>query len=213
VLDLGGQFVGDDFRVRLTTTAEIRWDAAWYSSGEEPAPTRVTSLRPQEAMLEERGYGAAYYEAPDGPVLFDYHRVRSADHAPGWDDIAGHYTRLGDCAPLLQASDNQYVIMAPGDAMRLLFDRRRLPPLRKGWKRDFIFRSDGWTKDADQNTVEGDTVEPLPFHGMTRYPPGPDERFPDTPAHRAWQREWNTRVKGTPPDVRRAQAGRPRGPD
>jgi len=36
-------------------------------------------------------------------------------------------------------------------------------------------------------------VEPLPFHGMSAYPPPPGESFPDTPEHRRWKEEWNTR--------------------
>jgi hypothetical protein len=95
--------------------------------------------------------------------------------------------------------DDQYAIIAPGDEIRMLFDARKLPPLPAGWKRDFVLMSDGWTKDSDPNTVTGETVAPLPFHGMKRYPYGPDERFPDTPALRKWKSEWNTRVKGRGP--------------
>ncbi len=36
-------------------------------------------------------------------------------------------------------------------------------------------------------------MEPLPFHGMSGYPYGADESFPNTPEHRAWRSEWNTR--------------------
>ena len=48
-----------------------------------------------------------------------------------------------------------------------------------------------------QNTWSSQTVEPLPFHGMSAYPYGADEKFPDTPEHRAWRREWNTRAAHT----------------
>ena len=73
--------------------------------------------------------------------------------------------------------------------------------------------SDGWTKDSDKNTVTGETVAPLPFHGMKRYPYGADERFPDTPRLRAWKKEWNTRVMGAPlPRTRSAGPGAAAGP-
>jgi hypothetical protein len=36
-------------------------------------------------------------------------------------------------------------------------------------------------------------VEPLPFHGMSAYPYGADEHYPDDDLHRAYRREWNTR--------------------
>jgi len=52
---------------------------------------------------------------------------------------------------------------------------------------------DGWSKDGDPNTAFSQTVEPLPFHGMSQYPYPASERFPDTPAHRAWREKYNTR--------------------
>jgi tetratricopeptide (TPR) repeat protein len=195
VLDLGGRFVGNDFRLKLRTTMEIRWDAAFFTSGEEPAPLRQTSLPLVEADLQERGYGTHYKEAEEGPDLWDYNRLLTKDQEPHWPPIAGAYTRTGDCAPLLRKGDNRFAIIGPGDGIQLLYDGRTLPPLPPGWKRDFVVITDGWTKDSDKNTVTGEQVGPLPFHGMKRYPYGPDERFPDTPSHRRWQREWNTRVK------------------
>ena len=86
-----------------------------------------------------------------------------------------------------------FVIMASGDALGVRFDATALPPLPEGWRRDFLVFLDGWAKDRDPNTVEALYVEPLPFHGMSAYPYGEDERFPDDEAHRRWRREWNTR--------------------
>jgi len=142
---------------------------------------------------------------PDGPDLFDYNQPLSSEQEPHWPDVAGAYTRLGDCAPLLRQVDDEYAIVGPGDELRMLFDRRKLPALPSGWNRDFVLISDGWTKDSDPNTVTGETVGPLPFHGMKHYPYGPDESFPSDAAHRAWSREWNTRLKG---DYRIRAAGR-----
>jgi len=56
-----------------------------------------------------------------------------------------------------------------------------------------VLVTDGWDKDANINTLASQTVEPLPFHGMKRYPYVPDERYPDTPALRRWRRDYNTR--------------------
>ena len=70
------------------------------------------------------------------------------------------------------------------------FSAASLPPVPNGWKRDFLLYVDGWAKDADANTAYSQTVEPLPFHGMTGYPYGPNERFPD---RGTYQRDYNTR--------------------
>ena len=48
-------------------------------------------------------------------------------------------------------------------------------------------------KDGDLNTQCSETVEPLPFHGMSRYPYPATEHYPDTPAHREYGRTYNTR--------------------
>jgi hypothetical protein len=52
---------------------------------------------------------------------------------------------------------------------------------------------DGWAKDRDANTAFSQTVEPLPFHAMSRYPYPPAERYPDTAKHRRYREQYNTR--------------------
>src|SRR5262249_39356 len=61
--------------------------------------------------------------------------------------------------------------------------------------RDFLLYNVGWDKDADLNTVYGQTVEPLPFAAMERYPYGAAQDFPDTPTHREYLRTWQTRTQ------------------
>ena len=52
-----------------------------------------------------------------------------------------------------------------------------------GWVRGFILYSDGWDKDGDINTLHSQTVEPLPFHGMSAYPYPESESYPSDPEH------------------------------
>jgi hypothetical protein len=94
--------------------------------------------------------------------------------------------------------------MKGGDAVRLAFDAAALPPLPEGWSRDYLVVLDGWDKDADKNTVAGQTVEPLPFHGMDDARYG-TLAFPgaQSPAHRAFLREYLTR-EGSPDAFRNA---------
>ncbi|MBP1666046.1 MAG: hypothetical protein H6Q23_906, partial [Bacteroidetes bacterium] len=44
------------------------------------------------------------------------------------------------------------------------------------------------------NTALGNTVLPLPFHGMTSYPPSEKDTYPDDPELQKYNREYNTRV-------------------
>ena len=46
------------------------------------------------------------------------------------------------------------------------------------------------------HSASPDVLGPLPFHAMTTYPYAPPERYPDTPAHRRYRDEDNTRVIG-----------------
>jgi hypothetical protein len=50
-----------------------------------------------------------------------------------------------------------------------------------------------------------DTLDPLPFHGMTSYPYSAPEAYPATPEHERYRAEYNTRVIG-----RRLPAAEPR---
>jgi hypothetical protein len=102
---------------------------------------------------------------------------------------------------LLNASDDRYVIFTGGDEVTIDFPALGLPPLRAGWERDYLFYSDGWEKDSDRNTVTGETVGPLPFHGMSSYPYGPDESYPRDPRRQDYLNRYNTRLIG-PEDFR-----------
>ncbi len=44
-------------------------------------------------------------------------------------------------------------------------------------------------------------MEPLPFRGMSGYPYGEVERFPDTGLHREYIGEWLTRVVEPQPGI------------
>ena len=54
-----------------------------------------------------------------------------------------------------------------------------------------------------------DTLGPLPFHGMSRYPYGPDEHYPDDPAHTEYLERDNIRaVPRVVPSIDAAALGR-----
>ena len=189
-VDLTGKFLSDDRRVRVETDMQIYWDAAFFTVGTQNVPIEMTTLNPDSADLHYRGFSEMYRPNPHAPHLFDYQKVTTEAQ---WRDLAGYYTRYGDVNPLLQEVDDMYVILNAGDEITVEFDASRLPELKSGWVRDFILYSDGWDKDGDINTLTSQTVEPLPFHGMSAYPYPNDEHYPDSEAHRRYQLEYNTR--------------------
>lgn len=95
--------------------------------------------------------------------------------------------------PLVTEVEDMFVVMGSGDALHVRFDARGLPPLPDGWRRDYMVYLDGWAKDRDHSCADVEYTEPFPFHGMSGFPYGPDEAFPDTPEHRQWRLDWLTR--------------------
>ena len=118
-----------------------------------------------------------------------------------WKALAGWYTRVGDVAPLLAGVDDQFVITTSGDEIALAFDASRLPPLGAGLERTYLLRIDGYSKEMDINSASPHTVDPLPFHGMSRYPYPAAERYPETAAHQRYRETYNTRqiTRSLPP--------------
>jgi hypothetical protein len=192
-VDLSGVLNRRDPRVRIRTNLEISWDRIFYTVDEEPAPLRITPAPLVSARLFFRGFSRMTLESPGGPQVFVHDDVETA---PRWADMAGLYTRFGDVRDLLTAADDRYVVMKGGDAVRMEFDAAALPPLPPGWTRDYVLVLDGWDKDADKNTVAGQTVEPLPFQGMDDARYGETQRFPDDEAHRRFRDAFLTRRGG-----------------
>ncbi|HEX6882818.1 MAG TPA: FG-GAP-like repeat-containing protein [Planctomycetota bacterium] len=178
-------------RFRIASTLRLYWDALTLAVDADDGERRVTPLEPARAYLWSRGFSEPLPGAtPDQPERFEWERLTRERR---WDPHPGDYTRLGEVLPLVTTVDDCFVILASGDALTLEFDARGLPPLPPGWRRDYLLYLDGWAKDRDPNTLSAQAVEPLPFHGMSAYPYGPDERFPDGQRHRAWRAEWNVR--------------------
>jgi hypothetical protein len=130
----------------------------------------------QEANLQFRGFSAESRKGGrNGPHWFDYNDITTE---PKWMDLTGSYTRYGDVLPLLDSADNQYIIYNAGDEVSFSYSVDALPELPEGWTRDFVIYSVGWVKDGDLNTASGQTVAPLPFHGMSSYPYPKNEAYP-----------------------------------
>ena len=172
---------------------EIYWDQAFVAAASHSpeSAASITTLDPVKADLHYRGFSRLYRKGgrygPQWAVYQDLSR-----ESP-WEPIVGRFTRYGDVLPLVRAPDDMYVIIAPGDETTLTFDASAAPPLPQGWTRDFLLYTDAWLKDSDRNTAAGATVDPLPFHGMSRYPYGADEGYPSDAAHTRYLETYNTR--------------------
>ena len=158
--DLAGKLPSGARRLRLTTTFELRWDRIALFERGSAADLRQHDLLPSGAELRWRGFSEIKSRAPGHPQTPDYDKV--SDRPPWRTTPQGWCTRYGDVLELVKARDERLVLVNAGDALRLRFDARALPPVPKGLVRTFFFHSVGWDKDADYNVVEGGSVEPLP---------------------------------------------------
>ena len=191
IVNLSGKIPDFDQRIRIRTNMEIYWDYIFYTTGSIDGFNRLDSLSPITADLHYRGFSEKYRKGGRyGPHWFDYEKVSKNTN---WRDLKGFYTRYGDVCSLLIESDNQYVIMNAGDEITIEFDAENIPDLPGGWKRDFLIYSVGWVKDGDLNTAYGNSVEPLPFHGMLSYPYTEDDRYPQTHDLQSYIKKYNTR--------------------
>jgi hypothetical protein len=190
-VDLSGKWLSSSRELRIVTNLCVFWDEVFLGVEYGKPEYRLSDLTTVSAELDYHGFSLPeIHPERRQPENFLYHTTTV--QAP-WNPTPGLYTRYGDVAPLLTEADDQYVILGSGDEIRLRYDATSAPPLPQGWTRDYLLYFDGWAKDADANTAYSQTVEPLPFHGMSRYPYPATERFPDTPAHRQWRERYNTR--------------------
>ena len=197
VVDVRGKLPAGSRQVRILTNMRIYWDRILVDASGGGIPTRVTRRDAASAQLRWRGFSAEV--TPDGREPFGYDYARVGPVSP-WKALAGRYTREGDVRELLRRTDDMFVIAMPGDEIALSFDDSAFPALAPGWARTFLLYADGFSKEMDISSAAPDVLEPLPFHGMTRYPYGSGERYPETAAHRAYQDRYNTRVvsRGVP---------------
>lgn len=192
IADLSGKFITSDHRIRIITNMEIYWDYIFFSENLTENQFITTKMEPVAADLHYRGFSESFRKGSRyGPHWFDYSRTETELK---WRDLPGNYTRYGDVLPLLNSSDNKYIISNAGDEASIEFDATSLPALKPGWKRDFLINSVGWVKDGDLNTAFGNSVLPLPFHGMQSYPPSDKDIYPNTADLQKYNREYNTRV-------------------
>ncbi len=195
VVDLSNILTGDNTRFRLRSSMELYWDAAFFTVDEADAETVAQPCDLLDADLHFRGFSRRTYADNalfrNGRAPEDYDH-QSATTDPRWPAISGRYTRYGSVTPLLTDHDDRMVVMGPGDELTVTF---RVPeqPVPPGWQRDFVLKNVGYDKDANLNTIYGQSSEPYPFRAMSRYPFAPDEQPPNSLDYQSYLNEWQIR--------------------
>jgi Flp pilus assembly protein TadD len=181
-------------RLRIRTNMRVFWDQIFLA---RPLPdeqatekVKVNVVSPSGAHLHRRGFPREH--SPDGrePKVYDYAIM---DNTAPFKTMAGDYTKFGRVTDLLGRTDDQFVVFGRGEEVTLEFPVKGLPRLPQGSVRSFLLYANGYCKDMDPHTAFPDTVEPLPFHGMSAYPYPEGESYPDDAGHREYRKTWNTR--------------------
>ena len=143
--------------LRLRTSQEIYWDRISVVYAESAPEVKMRVLPLASATLRDSGF-ATRTTGPQRTPRYDYDR-----QAPLWDTRhqRGWYTRFGRIDALVAAADDALAIFGPGEDIQLEFDAPA-DASPSGWTRRVVLESDGWCKDMDLYTRDGDTVAPLP---------------------------------------------------
>ncbi len=194
--DLSSNLPQGTTRIRITTNLQIYWDSILIDRSQPSENFKLTDVPLTKANLAYHGYPRQIEDQPPGNVKYVYDQVsRTGPYARQ----AGTYTRYGDVLPLLKNFDDKLVVFGSGEEVGLEFDPAKLPPLPKGWTRDYFFMANGYEKDMDFYAADGNTVEPLPFRRMGTYPYA-GKSFPSDPEHFDYMLKYNTRfVSGNEP--------------
>ncbi|WP_167546644.1 CRTAC1 family protein [Stieleria maiorica] len=167
VVDVSEHIRHDDPRIRVRTSAQIYWDAASLAIQSAPASSVTQAVELIDAEVAFHGFSERIKADHTRPETYDYSQ---ADAQPKWPPLRGSVSRYGDCTEQLRQWDDSMVVISGGDEIRMRF----APPeqdVPEGWKRDFILHCVGWDKDADLNTLTGQSIGPLPIRDMRGYPP------------------------------------------
>ncbi|HEY5962173.1 MAG TPA: hypothetical protein VIV60_36705, partial [Polyangiaceae bacterium] len=186
-VDLGGKLPEHARRLRVHLGLEqgARWviDRVRFDES-APVELEMLELEPTRADLMHRGRAtlnratirsrqdALDDESPDEPRQYGY----------------GAYTRYGDIRELLTSTDDRYAIFRHGDQISFKFPGAKAP--KSGWVRSVILKVNVLMKTF----YFSNTVEPLPFRGMTAYPYDDSETYPTDLLHRSYLNEFNTRI-------------------
>jgi Tfp pilus assembly protein PilF len=153
--------------LRLRSNQEIYWDRIRLAR-RSGVRFQAHSSDPISAELVRCGFPRRTTGDQRQPH-YDYQ-----DRAPMGDvrHQAGFYTGFGPCLPLVKQVDDACAIIGPGEEIRLRFGDPIAP--EPGMKRHWVLELNGWCKDMDLFTVEGERLEPLPARATDG--PGPEAR-------------------------------------
>ena len=142
-------------RLRLSCNVEVYWDRVAMIHSTDPSNVVRFESELVEASVADVGF-ALRTALPQRLPNYDYGR-----RSPFWDTRhpRGYYSRFGDALPLVAELDDAVAVIGPGEEVHLEFGAP--PPVASGRMRRYVLELNGWCKDMDLYTRDGETVGPL----------------------------------------------------
>ena len=143
--------------LRFSWNRELYWDRVRIVYAEQP-PSEIPAQTspPILAKVIKSGFYERVTHPQRRPEYVYQKRKTFADvRYP-----TGFYTSLGEMTDLVSKADDALAIIGPGEEIHIEF--AALPPPAPGLKRWYVLDVEGWAKDSDRYTHQGDTVGPLP---------------------------------------------------
>ena len=187
IVDLSGLFLSSDHRIRVHLG--IKKAQVWVIDRvrlDDSAPVSVTvqELPASSGNLQVGGHAIQAMNTEQHRILVN---ETALPPYPGYYGY-GNFTGLGEVKELLTQRDDKYVIMNYADKLELLFPA--LPAPQAGMARGFILKADNYYKEFKEYKY----LDPLPFHGMSDYPPPAPEAYPTDLDHNQYRQDYNTRI-------------------
>ena len=199
VFDIADIVQADDTRMRISaphskTVLNIIDQVMLDDS--EPVDFEVTYVSPDYANLQWGG-AATYTYATE-----DHSHIVSNEQLPNVEKylMYGDFTKYGDVTPLLSETDEKYAIFRHGDELEMRFSD--IEPKEGMDRKVFLLADVMYTIRYSVRGYISDTIEQLPFHGMSEYPYDASvENYPYDAEHLDYIDEWNTRAYERPDKV------------
>ncbi len=158
-------------QLRITTNQEIYWDRFAVVFAQSPPSVTRQEFRLQSASAAEVGF-ARRTDFPQRRASYDY-----ADRSPLWDTryLSGCYSEFGSVTELVAEIDDAVAVIGPGEEIHLEFAASGELPA--SGTRYYVLELNGWCKDMDLYTLDGETVAPLPTRPDGRPVPEQERRL------------------------------------
>ena len=165
VVDLTGNFLTNDYSIRIHTFSDTRFDYVVVDTSSQDE-VNILEITPSSADISQA--------------------------IPTCSISSGNFTRYGDVLPIVSSAGNKFVIGRQGDKISLLFPVISQPP-SENMVRDYFLVTSVWFIGSGLPYMNF-AVDPLPFHDMSSYLYPSTESYPYDADHLRYLKEYNIRA-------------------